>query len=55
MNLDEPCRVLQVYSPEKDAEFAGMSAAARLAWLDEIREFYVRAVLALERRARPRA
>lgn len=39
----EPDRVLQYYSPEKDAEFAGMGPAERLAWLDEIRTLYVRA------------
>lgn len=32
-----PVRVVQYWSPEKDAEFAGMSAADRLAWLDEVR------------------
>ena len=37
MTPPDPERILQYYSPEKDAEFAAMSAADRLAWLDEIR------------------
>lgn len=42
----EPVRVLQIYSPEKNAEFAGMGPAQRLAWLDEVRALYFQAAAA---------
>ena len=44
MTPPDPERILQYYSPEKDAEFAAISAADRLAWLDEIRLLYARAI-----------
>ncbi|MBI5597541.1 MAG: hypothetical protein HY928_15735 [Elusimicrobia bacterium] len=37
MSSAEPVRVVQYYSPEKNAEFSAMGPAERLAWLDEIR------------------
>lgn len=39
----EPLRVLQIFSPQKNAEFAGMGPAERLAWLDEVRALYFQA------------
>lgn len=39
----EPVRVLQIYSPQKNAEFAAMGPAQRLAWLDEVRALYFHA------------
>lgn len=35
-----PIRPVQLYSPEKNAEFSAMGPAERLAWLDEIRALY---------------
>lgn len=40
MSPPEPRRVLQLYSPEKQAEFAEFTPADRLRWLDEIRDLY---------------
>lgn len=42
----EPVRVLQFFTAEKQAEFAQMSAADRLAWLDEVRALYFSAAAA---------
>ncbi len=38
--VHRPERVLQFYSAEKQAEFAAMGPAERLAWLDEVRALY---------------
>lgn len=37
---EQPRRGLQLYSAENQAQFSGMTAAQRLAWLDEIRLLY---------------
>lgn len=46
-------RVLQYYSSEKEAEFASMGPAERLAWLDEIH--YLRSCAAAARVGKPAA
>lgn len=40
MTPAESSRPVQVYSAEKNAEFAAMTPAGRLAWLDEVRQLY---------------
>lgn len=51
---DLPRRSLQLYDPEKQALFSAMTAADRLAWLDEIRLLYWEAQAArISRPARP--
>ena len=41
-----PVRPVQLYSAKKNAEFAAMCPAERLAWLDEIRALYFSAASA---------
>jgi hypothetical protein len=45
----EPERILQIYDPEKQAEFKNMTPHDRLEWLDAINRLYWAGVAARKR------